>query len=265
LASPVEATPIKATVERIVGGVKPILVPYHLDEPRPGLAVPFAADLTVTTAFPDGNTWHRMAHLYDAVADAVAGAVTHGERPIVASGDCTTSLGVVAGLQRAGIDPAIVWFDAHGDLQTIETTASGYLGGMPLRILVGYRPELIARPLRLEPIAEERVVLVDARDLDPPEKEYLDRSAIRRSSVAGLSEDVLPSGPLYIHLDCDVVDPADLPGLLYPAPGGPSIGAVAEAVRLVVGTGRVAALGLACTWRDGHNAAERVRAAFGAF
>jgi arginase family enzyme len=59
------------------------------------------------------------------------------------------------------------WFDAHGDVQTLETTASGYLGGLPLRLLVGYRPELIATGLGLRPVPEHQVLLVGARDLDP--------------------------------------------------------------------------------------------------
>jgi arginase len=50
-------------------------------------------------------------------------------------GDCTTALGTVAGLRHAGMDPGIVWFDAHGDVQTLETTASGYQGELPLRPL----------------------------------------------------------------------------------------------------------------------------------
>jgi arginase len=68
------------------------------------------------------------------------------------SGDCTTALGAVAGLQHAGIDPGIVWLDAHGDAQTLETTASGYLGGLPLRLLVGYRPGLIGVHLDVDVI-----------------------------------------------------------------------------------------------------------------
>ncbi|HMG29645.1 MAG TPA: arginase family protein [Jiangellaceae bacterium] len=106
------------------------------------------------------------------------------------SGDCTTSIGTVAGLQRAGLDPGIVWFDPHGDVQTLETTASGYLGGMPLRVLTGYRPELIAESLGLDPIPEERVLLVDARDLDPPEVDYLAGSAICRCAIEEVSADV---------------------------------------------------------------------------
>ncbi len=236
-----------------------ILVPYHLDEHLPDLDVPVATDTTVSVDLPDGDPWPRMAHLYESVAATVAGASRRGARPTVLSGDCTTSLGTVAGLQQAGLDPAIVWFDAHGDVQTLETTTSGYLGGLPLRILVGYRPELIAASLGLRAVGEERVVLVDARDLDPPEARYLERAAIRRCDVAELSAGPLPDGPLYLHLDLDVVDPGDLPGLRFPAPDGPRSSAVAEALLHVIGSGRVAALGVGCTWYPGSGAAERIR------
>jgi arginase len=200
-----------------------------------------------------------MADLYGSVAQAVSVDAGAGSMPVVLSGDCSTSLGVVAGLQRAGIDPAVVWLDAHGDVQTMETTASGYLGGMPLRILVGYRPELIADRLGLRPVAEERVVLVDARDLDPPEVEYLATAAVRHVSMAEVSTMDLPAGPIYLHIDLDVVNPDHLPGLLFPASGGPELDAVFTAIRDILATGRVVALGLACTWRSGQGAADKVR------
>lgn len=160
---------------------------------------------------------HRLAALYRHVAGAVAGSVRQGRRPVVVSGDCTTALGTVAGLQHAGIDPGIVWFDAHGDVQTLETTASGYLGGLPLRLLVGYRPGLIASELGLRPVAEQQVLLAGARDLDPPEIAYLDRALIGCVQVAELDTAALSDGPLYVHLDLDVVDPGAVPGLRYPA------------------------------------------------
>jgi arginase len=236
-----------------------ILVPYHLDERLADLDFPVAPDSTVTVDLADGDTWSRLARLYELVAAAVVEAVREGTRPAVVSGDCTTAIATVAGLQRTGVAPAIVWFDAHGDVQTLETTTSGYLGGIPLRILVGYRPELLAGPLGLRPVGEERVVLVDARDLDPPEVTYLEGAAIRRSDVDDLSADRLPDGPLYLHLDLDVVDPDQLPGLRFPASGGPGWPPVVEAARRVIGTGRVAALGVGCTWHGGRGAAERAR------
>ena len=235
-----------------------IAVPYHLDEHLPGLDFPLRADDVVTADLPSGDVWDRLAALYGAVAGAVAGAARGGSLPVVLSGDCPTALGTVAGLQRAGEVAGVVWFDAHGDVQTLETTASGYLGGLPLRLLVGYRPELAAVRLGLRPVPERQVLLVGARDLDPPEVSYLEHAPIRRCQVADLSPADLPDGPFYLHLDLDVIDPAELPGLRYPAPGGTSPAPLADALRWLLGTGRVAAVGLACTWYPGHDAAARV-------
>jgi arginase len=204
----------------------------------------------------DEPGWSPLLPLYSSVADAVASS----PRPVVMCGDCTVALGVVAGLQRAGLDPGIVWFDAHGDVQTMETTASGFLGGMPLRLLVGYRPELASRALGLRPIAEDRVVLVDARDLDPPEVAFLAQSRMRHVSLPELSPDILPDGPLFVHLDLDIVDPTELPAVRYPAPGGPSFAAVMESARMLFRTGRVVGVCVACTWSPGTLLSDHVKA-----
>jgi arginase len=227
-----------------------ILVPYHQDEHTPGLAdalPPGWAQTVVRVGFDGPSGWPRQTPLYRAVTQAVAAVA--GDAPItVVSGCCCVSLGVLAGLQQAGVDASVVWFDAHGDVQTMETTTSGYLGGMPLRIMAGYRPELVAQTIGLRAVPEERITLVDARDLDPPEAAYLHGAAIRRSTVEDLDAGGVPAGPLLLHIDLDVVDPADLPGLRFPVPAGPSAAAVVQAVRRVLATGRVAALDLAATW-----------------
>ncbi|HZG88950.1 MAG TPA: arginase family protein [Pseudonocardia sp.] len=222
-----------------------IAVPFHLDERLPGLHLPLAADVVVDPVLPAGSVWERVAALQEQVATAVA--AVPGGRPVVLSGDCTTSMGVVAGLQRAGVDPSVVWFDAHGDLQTPQTSTSGYLGGMPLRQLVGGADRTVPGSLGLRDVPERDVVLVDARDLDPPEAEFLAGSPIRHVPVGALA-DALPAGPIYLHLDVDVLDPRDVPGLLFPTPGGPSADDVAVALQTVLATGRVAAIGVGCTW-----------------
>jgi arginase len=204
------------------GGVTVIAVPFHLDEHLPDLELPLAADRTITPDLPPGSPWERMALLYEEVAEAVAAEARAGRVPVMVSGDCTTSLGVVAGLQRAGRDPRVVWFDGHGDVQTPETTSSGYVGGFPVRQLVGGSDRTAPDRLGLRPVPEQDVVLVDARDLDPPEAEYLARAAIR-------------------------------------ATGGPALAAVTAAVRTVVAAGGVAAVGLACTYRPGSGADRQLR------
>lgn len=229
-------------------------MPYHLDERLPDRDIPLppGRDVTVVTEDLAGDdTWARLGRLYPSVAREVARTARTGSVPTVVSGDCTVSLGTVAGLQQAGIDPAVVWFDAHGDVQTLETTASGYIGGMPVRVLVGYRPELISDRIGLRPLAEDRVLLVDARDLDPPEAEYLATSGVRRCGVDELTEALLPPGPLVLHLDLDVIDAVELPGLRFPVPAGPSTDRVLAAARRVLDTGRVVAIDLACTWHPG--------------
>jgi arginase len=247
--------------------VKPIVVPYHLDEQLAHLAVPLpegAAVEEITTRLSEGDAWVRLSALYEVVAARVAAASRRGERCVVFSGDCTTSLGIVAGLQRGGVHPGVVWFDAHGDVQTPETTTSGYLGGMPLRLMMGYRPELLADRLGLHAVPEHEVLLVDARDLDPPEVDYLAEAPVGRAQVAEVVADVLPERPLYVHVDLDVVDPEALPGLRFPATDGPSLDAVVAALDRVLDTGRVAALGLGCTWwpgEDGEQASARARGA----
>ncbi|QVQ54322.1 arginase family protein [Spiractinospora alimapuensis] len=176
-----------------------------------------------------------MVALHEVVAQHVAAIVGRGEQVVVASGDCMVALGVAAGLQRAGVEPGIVWLDAHGDLQTLETTPSGYLGGMPLSVLLGYRPELWGRPMGLRPFLEDDILLVGARDLDPSEAEYLRTSRIRRAAVEDPVADHIASRPHLVHLDTDVVDPAELTGQLFPTANGAGKERVRQTVADVIG------------------------------
>jgi arginase len=109
-------------------------------------------------------------------------------------------------------------------------------------------------------VPEERIVLAGARNLDPPEVTYLAGAAIRRREVAGPTEAGLPDGPLYVHVDLDVIDAAARPGLRYPEPGGPDAAQLADALRALLATGQVAALGVSCSWHPGHAAARHVAA-----
>lgn len=238
------------------------LVPYHQDErlPDSSFPLPGADVIPVTRELPDGDVWTRIAALGELVSAEVADQVNGGTRPAVVSGDCLTAEAVLAGVQRAGVDAAIVWFDAHGDIHSLESSTSGYLGGMPLRQILGDHPELIADRVGLRPLPEERAVLVDARDLDPAEAEFLAASKVRRCTVDDV-QDALPGGPLLLHLDVDVIDKDDLPGLKFPVGGGPSAEAVLASVRRVLATGRVAALHIACPWHlpEGEDDAVRTR------
>jgi arginase len=222
-----------------------ILLPWHLsDRLGGGLNVTLPSDTIEVPAElgSTGQPWDDLVSVYSPLGDEVA---TTDGIPVVLTGDCVASLAVIAGIQHRGIAASLVWFDAHGDFHTESTTRSGYLGGLPLAKAVGRGDLALPSALGMSVLPEEWVVLSDGRDLDPPEVAALALSRVRKVAVQHLDPSVLPSGPVIIHVDLDVIDPSQLRGLRFPAPGGP---AVAEAIRAVAATRPVAALDIAATW-----------------
>lgn len=197
---------------------------------------------------PEGTSQERIAAIMRTLGEAVAAARRVGYFPLVVGGDCISSLGVVAGLQAEKRPLGVLWFDAHGDFNTQETTPSGFLGGMPLAMLVGRGEQSLAQAVGVtQPIAEADVVLAGARDLDPLEREALESSAVTHlPDTESLLSHTPLDVPLYVHLDVDVLDPGELGAVDYPAPGGINLETLARALNHVVVTSEVAGLNLAC-------------------
>lgn len=153
--------------------------------------------------------------------------------------------------------PDVLWYDAHGDFNTPETTPSGFLGGMPLAALVGRGNQHLMEGLGMEPIAETRVIISDARNLDPEEA-----LALRASAVLHLPriDDLMTydwnGRTLYIHFDTDVVDSGEMPAMNYPEPGGPTLAQTAASLRHVVAQARPAGV-LFSLWNDTLPGADR--------
>lgn len=223
-----------------------ILTPYFLDQPLPGLKQLVEADWVINNpTLPDGTVLERMGALYEPLAILVQTTLSQEERPVSIAGDCCTSLGVLAGLQRAGIDPTLIWFDAHGDFNTWETTPSGFLGGMPLAMLVGRGEQSLAARLDLASLPEESVILSDGRELDPAEREALAGSDILHlPDVVQLLKVDLPTGPLWVHFDTDVIDAESAPAMNYPVGGGPALSQLKEVFSFIASSGRLAAVSL---------------------
>jgi arginase len=202
----------------------------------------------------DETREERLGHLLTRLGYEVARARSAGFFPLVLGGDCLTSLGTLAGL----LDPpatGIAWFDAHGDFNTPEITISGYLGGMPLACAVGRGlDDLRMRSKMAGAVAERNVALLGARDLDPLEERALAASSVmlvRASEFEGdtakLDRTIHALGTLpqvYLHVDIDVLDPVEAPGVNFPAAGGLQVAQLQEAVRTVAGLGNVRAFAL---------------------
>ncbi len=221
-----------------------ILTPYFLDEPVPGLLPIAKSNWELNEpAIIGKDKQQRMTLIHEPLATAVSNAIQAGKRPVSIAGDCCTTIGVLAGLQQAGINPTLIWFDAHGDFNTWETTPSNFLGGMPLAMLVGRGEMTMMNGVQANPLPENQVILTDARDLDPGEKVLVDESNILHIiDPAKLLEMPLPDGPIYVHFDVDILDPADAPAMNYPAPDGPSPKVMQQVFERLAKSGQVAAI-----------------------
>lgn len=135
----------------------------------------------------------------DAQNDALARELP--ARPLVLGGCCCSHVGAVRELARRHGRIAVVWIDAHGDLNTPASSPSGNAWGMPLRMLIDAGD-----------VAPGDVTLIGARNLDPPESTFIAASGIRLE-LGGLPERV------YVALDCDVIEPGEL-DVFMPEPAG---------------------------------------------
>jgi arginase len=182
-----------------------------------------------------------LPRLHDAVA-AAEGV------PLALLGECTLAPAVVAGMRRMHPDLVLVWVDAHGDLNTPATSPSGFLGGMPFAILLGWCHEPLRKAAGVEPpLPEERAALVGARDLDPGEHDSITASRLVVDDAVSGALAALPAGtPVHLHLDGDVLDPDAAPGVDFPAPGGWSGERLGAELATLAASGRIVGVSVCC-------------------
>ncbi len=137
-------------------------------------------------------------------------------RPLVLGGCCCSHVGAVEGLAARHGRVGVVWLDAHGDLNTPASSPSGNEWGMPLRMLIDGGA-----------VDPADVALWGARNLDPPEVEFIAAAGIHDGPSAVLAR----VDAVYVALDCDVLDPPEL-AVFMPEPDGPSL---ADVEKMLIG------------------------------
>jgi arginase len=169
-----------------------------------------------------------------AMADAVAETVAAGAFPLVIGGDHSVAVGVLGGLARAaGAPGGALWIDAHGDVNTPETSPTGNVHGMPVAAALGLgRPWFDAPAWPLPMLEASHTALIGIRALDPGEREFLRDSDVRvvtmaeidrlgmESAVEAALERLRGAAWVHVSLDMDVMDPLHAPGVGTPEPGG---------------------------------------------
>jgi arginase len=196
--------------------------------------------------------------LHGMVSTQVRRALAEGEFPLVLSGNCNAAaIGTLAGLGRGAL--GTVWFDAHGEFNTPETTTSGFVDGMGLAIAVGHCWKQMARGVPgFSAVPEGHVVMAWVREVDRAERERLDDSAVavvgadlmEREGVRALAEalDDMKDrvGRVYVHLDLDVLDARKVgKANEFASEGGPDAGELEAALGMVGERLEVAGLGIA--------------------
>lgn len=184
-------------------------VPFVIGSPEPALNVGWRVELDAALTL-----LRQVQARFDAV-------LADGAVSVAATSRCAVALATLPAVAKHHPSVCVLWFDAHADLNTPEATIAGYLGGLALAGPAGLWSSGLGAGLRLD-----QIVLVGARDLDPFEQELIDQHRIPVIKPGGdLATDLrnaIAGRPVYVHLDCDVLEPGIVP-TDFVVPGGMSL------------------------------------------
>ena len=194
--------------------------------------------------------------------DRVIGVLERGSVPVVLGGDHSIAMGSIAGVaafqRQRKAKLGLVWFDAHADSNTAETTPSGNIHGMPLAVVLGLgAPELVNLAGACPMLDGSRAAVVGLRDVDPAERANVKASGIGaftmrdvdERGMRGVMEEAIRragsgSAGIHVSFDLDVMDPEEAPGVGTPSPGGLSYREAHLAMEMLADTGKVVSVEL---------------------
>lgn len=187
------------------------------------------------------------------LADSVSDIIGKGRFPLVLGGDHSIAIGTLAGTARHYANLGVIWYDAHTDINTPETTPSGNIHGMPLAAAMGLgHPALTHIGGSCPKIKPQNIVFMGVRDMDPGEKALIETYKIKTYTAGDIKrrgiKQVVAEAISYLRARCDGVhlsfdfdgiDPADAPGVGTPVKAGMSFAESLIAVRMLAGSGMI--------------------------
>lgn len=175
-----------------------------------------------------------VADASERLAQTVSDVITNKRFPLVLGGDHSIAIGTLAGVSRHYQNLGVIWYDAHGDLNTADTSPSGNIHGMPLAASIGIGDDALTRIGGYTPkVKPENIVIIGARSLDEGEKELIKEKGIKvytmheidRMGMTKVMEETIlylrdKTDGVHLSLDLDGLDPHDAPGVGTPVIGG---------------------------------------------
>lgn len=176
----------------------------------------------------------RVTSVNEELAHLVDQEVASGAFPLILGGDHSISIGSIAGIAKHYSNLGVIWYDAHGDLNSDETSPSGNIHGMSLAVNLGIGHPSLTRILGGQPkIKPENVVIIGARSLDPGERELIKDQGINVYTMHDIDRYGMPqvmekaikylqerTDGVHLSLDLDGLDPTEAPGVGTPVFGG---------------------------------------------
>ena len=219
--------------------------------------VPVSIQETQDPGDPRRKYLREIRDTCERLRDRVVELLGEGRLPVVLGGDHSIAMGTIAGVSRFHRDRqqkvGLIWFDAHGDMNTPETSPSGNIHGMPLAAALGIgEPTLVGLAGQVPMVEGARAAVVGLRDVDPAERATIKESGIGAYTMRDIDERGMravmeeaikraTSGTAGIHVsfDLDGVDPEHAPGVGTPSPGGMSYREAHLAMEMLADTRRV--------------------------
>jgi len=209
----------------------------------------------------------NLGRMGGAIASETALARQQGRAILMTGGHCVHCTGILGGLQDAHGPAArigLVWFDAHGDFNTPNTTLTGMLGGMPVAVCAGLAWSRWREGSHIvAPLPTDRILLVDVRNLDAAEEQLIRATdvAVAAPAPGFPGQDLLHAvaeladrcDMIYLHIDLDILDKDYVPDHVTAETGGPNLEQVGAAIDAVMATRKVVALAVVSVFNQGES------------
>ncbi len=228
-------------------------------DPDEGRATHAVTDVPAEDLARGRTLAHNVAEIVrvcEELAVIVADVARAGNIPVVLGGDHSLGIGTIAGLDRAGKRAGVIWIDAHGDMNTPETSPSGNVHGMPFAVALGLAGEPFPRALRGTTDGKHGVLLA-VRDIDAGERTNIATAGVTaitmadidRTGMAATMERAIAvagqAGGIHLSLDMDALDPDEAPGVGTPVRGGLTYREAQLAMEMLGASGRLRSIEIA--------------------